>query len=102
MIFSIRFNEAAFELSQQKLMDAMDCQQAAEEAERASADAFTHQFAQPTINALRAIPQYARSEQVTCLIVRALAQMVKTSPFAHRAEDVLNALDNLSDDLEAV
>ena len=96
------FNEASFELSQQKLMDRMDAQQAAEESERASADAFTQQFAQPAINALRDIPQYARSEQVTAAIVRALAAMVKSSPFAHRAEDVLNALDNLSDDLEAV
>ena len=98
----MQFNEAAYELGQRQLMDAMDRQQAAQEAEQAAADAFTQQFAQPAINALRAIPQYARSEQVTAAIVRALAAMVKSSPFAHRAEDVLNALDNLSDDLEAM
>ena len=101
---STDFNEAAYELSQQKLMDAMDRQQAEEEAERASAHAFTQQYAQPTINALRAIPQYARTEQVACLIVRALATMVKDSNWAwtDHGQDVLNALDNLSDDLEVM
>lgn len=98
------FNEAAFELSQQKLMDRMDAQQAAEEAERASAYAFTQQYAQPTINAIRAIPEWARTEHVAAMIVRALAAMVKSSNWTHleRAEDVLNALDNLSDDLEVM
>lgn len=98
----MRFNEAAYELGQRQLMDAMDAQQAAQEAEQAAEEAFHQEFAQPTINALRAIPKFARTEQVTCLIVRALAAMVKDSPFAHCAENVLNALDNLSDDLEAV
>lgn len=100
----MQFNEAAYELGQRQLMDRMDAQQAAQEAEQAAADAFTQQFAQPAINALRDIPQYARTEQVACLIVRALAAMVKDSNWAwtDHGQDVLNALDNLSDDLEAM
>ena len=96
-------NEGAYEMSQRKLMDAMDAQadrQRRENESRLDSNDEAVARVQPALNNIRAA--FNLSEPAVAALLRCIASKVASSNWSHfeHAQELINTLDEMSDYME--